>query len=80
MTIIILCNDGLSEKVLYWSCRKLNTLNENYIMEGVTLSSPEVLNFYLKSIFPNKLSNTFLDFISNLGVTDHRHYDRYYMK
>ena len=31
---------------------------------------------YVKNIFPNMLSNTFLDFISDTGVTDHGHYDR----
>ena len=29
-----------------------------------------------KKIFPNTLSNMSLDFISNTGVTDHKHYDR----
>ena len=36
------CNNGLSEKVLYWTCRKLFTLIENYIMEGARLPSPEI--------------------------------------
>ena len=29
-----------------------------------------------KNIFPNMLSNTSPDFISDMEVTDHRHYDR----
>ena len=29
----------------------------------------------LKKFFPDMLSNTFLDFISDMGVTGHRHYD-----
>ena len=42
-------------------------------MEGVKSPSPEIQDCYLKSIFPNMLSNTSLDFISDMGVTDHRH-------
>ena len=34
------------------------------------------MDCYLKNVFPNMLSNTFLDIISDIGVTDHRHYDR----
>ena len=45
-------------------------------MEGVRSFSPEIQVYYLKYIFPNMLSNTFSDFISDMGVTDHRHYDR----
>ena len=30
-----------------------------------------------KNIFLNILSNTSLDFISDMGVTDRKHYDRY---
>ena len=30
----------------------------------------------LKNIFLDMLSNTYLDFISDMEVTDHRHYDR----
>ena len=40
-------------------------------MEGVRSPSP-----YLKNIFLNILSNTYLDFISVMEVTDHRHYDQ----
>ena len=40
-------------------------------MEGVRSLSP-----YLKNIFLNILSNTYLDFISVMEVTDHRHYDQ----
>ena len=45
-------------------------------MEGVRWPSPEILGCYLKNIVPNILSNTFLDFISDVGVTDHKEYDR----
>ena len=31
---------------------------------------------YLKKNYPNMLSNTSLDFISDMGVTDHNYYDR----
>ena len=34
----------------------------------------------LKNIFSNMLSNTFSDFILDMGVTDHRHYDREYCR
>ena len=44
-------------------------------MEEVRWPSPEILGCYLKNIFPNILSNTFLDFISDVGVTDHKEYD-----
>ena len=54
----------------------MNSLFENYIMERVMLPSLEIKDRYLKSIFPNLLSNTFSDFISDTGVTDHRHYDQ----
>ena len=39
-------------------------------MEGVRLPSPEK-DCYLKKYFPNMLSNTFSDFILDMGVTDH---------
>ena len=52
--------------VFYPNWWKLSALIENCIMEGVR--SP--------NIFPNMLWNTFLDFVSDTGVTDHRHYDR----
>ena len=45
-------------------------------MEGVRSPSPEIQDCYLKDIFPSILSNTSLDFISDMGVTDDRHYDR----
>ena len=45
-------------------------------MEGVRSPSPEMLDCYLKNIFSKMLSNTSLDFISDMGVTYHRHYDR----
>ena len=44
-------------------------------MEGFSSLSPEVQDCYLKDIFPNMLSNNFSDFILDMGVTDHRHYD-----
>ena len=46
-------------------------------MEGGGSPSPEIQDCYLKkNIFPNMLSNTSLDFISEIEVNDHRHYDR----
>ena len=45
-------------------------------MEGVRSPSPEIQDCYLEKIFPSMLSNTSLDFILDMGVTDHRHYDR----
>ena len=45
-------------------------------MEGVRSPSPEIQNCY----FSDMLSNVYLDFISDVRVTDHRHYDRYYTK
>ena len=36
--------------------------------------SPEIEDCYLKNIFPNMLSSIPLDFISNMEVTDHKHY------
>ena len=42
-------------------------------MERVRLPSPEIQGCYLKNIFPSLLSKTFSDFISDMGVTDHRH-------
>ena len=40
-------------------------------MEGVRSPSPEIWDYYLKNIFPNMLSNISLDFILDMGVTDH---------
>ena len=54
----------------------LSSLIENYNMEGARLPSTEREDCYLKNIFPNKLSNTFSDFFSDMGVTDHRHYNQ----
>ena len=46
-------------------------------MEGVRSLSPEIQDCNLENIFPMiMLSNTSSDFISDVGVTDHRHYDR----
>ena len=45
-------------------------------MKGVRSSSPEIQDCFLKNIFPNMVSNTSLDFTSDIGETDHRHYDR----
>ena len=45
-------------------------------MEGAGSPSPEIQDWYLKDNFPNMLSKTSLDFISDLGVNDHGHYDR----
>ena len=47
----------------------MSSLIEKYTMEGVRSPSPEIYNCYLKTIFPNMLSNTFLDFITDMGVT-----------
>ena len=41
-------------------------------MEGVRSPSPKIYDYYLKNIFPNMLPKTFSDFISDMGVTDHR--------
>ena len=68
-------NDGPSEKVLCQICRKLFSLIENYIIEQVRSPSLEIKNCYLKNIFPNTLSNTSLDFISDIVVNDHKHYN-----
>ena len=40
-------------------------------MEGLRSPTPEIQNCYLKKHFPNMLTNT-----SDMGVTDHRHYDQ----
>ena len=40
-------------------------------MEGVRSPSPEIWDYYLKNIFPNMLSNISLDFILDMGLTDH---------
>ena len=45
-------------------------------MEGVSSPSPEIQECYLKSTFSNILSDTSSDFISDMGVTYHRNYDR----
>ena len=37
-------------------------------------------NNWKTNIFPNMLLNTSLDFISDMEVTDHKHYDRWYRK
>ena len=42
-------------------------------MEGVRLPNPEMQDCYSKNIFPNTL-----DFVSNIGVTYQRQYDRKY--
>ena len=44
---------------------------ENYWEEGGWAPWPPWLLRHC-----NMVSNTFLDFISDIGVTDHRHYDR----
>ena len=66
------------KKSPYWTCQKLFTLIENYVMDRSRLPSRELQDCYLKNIFPNKLSLliSFSDFISDMGVTDHRHYDQ----
>ena len=69
------CNDGPSEKFLYRTCRNLSLLTKNDIMNGVRWPNPGIKAYYLKYIFPNMLSNTSLDFISGIGVTDYTHYD-----
>ena len=46
------------------------------IMEEVSLPSPEIWDCYLKNIFPNMFSNTSLDFVSDMEVTDHKHFDQ----
>ena len=45
-------------------------------MGQIRSPSPEILDCYLKNIFPNMLSNRSLDFISDMGVNDHKHYSR----
>ena len=45
-------------------------------MAAVRSPSPEIQGWYLNNIFPNMLPNTFSDFISDMGVTVHRHYNR----
>ena len=74
------CNDRLSENVLYQTCLKLSSLTEYCIMEEATSHSPEIKYCNLKNVFPNMLPKTFLDFISDMGVNDQRHYDRLYRK
>ena len=41
-------------------------------MEGVRSPGPEIWHCHRKNFFPNMLPNTSLDFISDMGVTDHR--------
>ena len=57
---------------------KVVLIHLNYIMEGVRSLFPEIQGCYLKNIFPNILSNTSSDFVSDMGVTYHIHYDRSY--
>ena len=45
-------------------------------MEEVRLSSPEMKDLYLKNIFPNMLSNTVFGLISDMAITNHKHYGR----
>ena len=40
-------------------------------MEGVRSPNLEIWDCYLKNIFPNILSNTFLNFILDMVVCDH---------
>ena len=49
-------------------------------MEEVRSSSPEKQDCHLKNVFRNMLSNTTLDFISDMDVTDYKHYDQSYSK
>ena len=44
-------------------------------MDGVRSPGSEIKNCYLKTLFPNMLSNTSSNFISDTGVTDHKYYD-----
>ena len=44
-------------------------------MEGVRMSGPEIMDCLFKNIFSNMLPNTSWDFISDMEVNDHRHYD-----
>ena len=61
----------------YRTCRKLSLLTENQIVEGVRSPSPEIYDCYSKIIFLILcVANTSLDLISDMGITDHRHYDR----
>ena len=48
-------------------------MTENCIQQGIRSPSPEIYGCYLRDIFPNMLSNIFSDFISDKGVTVHRH-------
>ena len=62
----MVCNGGPSEKVLYRICRKLSSLIENCIMEGVRSPSPYC---YLKNIiFLICYQTLFSYFISDMGV------------
>ena len=45
-------------------------------MEEVRSASPEICGCYLKNIAPNMFPNTSLDFISDMRLTDYKHYDR----
>ena len=49
-------------------------------MERVRSPNPKIQDCYLKNFFPNLLSSTFSDFIPDMRLTDHRHYDRSYGK
>ena len=60
---------------LYLTCQTLSSLIENQIIR-VRLPNPEMKSCYLKTICPNMLANTSLDLLSDMGPTDHRHYDR----
>ena len=60
----------LQKKALYRKWCKLSALIENYIMGAVRSPSPKIYDYYVKNIFLNMLSNTFSDFISDMGVTD----------
>ena len=69
---------------LWCDCGPLPTFTEsaksylikNYTMEGVRLPSPEVQDCYPKNVFPNVLSNTFSDFISDMEVYYQKHKDQ----
>ena len=45
-------------------------------MEGVRLPSPEIWGWYLKIFFLICCQTHFFDFVSDVGVTDHRQYDQ----
>ena len=64
----------LQKKILYRICWKLSSLTENYIIEGDRLTISKIQGCYFLKKIPNILSNTFSDFISDMGVNDHRHW------